>query len=302
MNKKKKKRSEIVSKNMQIRRFKTLYNKSILHLNTFFILIIILISIIFLNTKPVRFNIQKASFIITDFISSNFVNLELYIKNYYDEYIDFIILKYRDRAIYLNDHYNKTQEYIKLEAKIIQLTEENEALKREINYQQNVNINDNFDYFTTKVTYTSANEYGISFIIPLEEKRNIQIGNAVVAENNFIGKISEIYKKRAKVLLLTSPNIKIVGRIPSINADCIVHGLGNNSLIMKNSLAIQYLGEDNIQKLTIGDEVITAGEIDDVPHGLIIGHITKIEGGNAYLTPSANISNISLVKVIYKKP
>lgn len=136
------------------------------------------------------------------------------------------------------------------------------------------------------------------YILNRGTRDNIKNGDPVVADEGFIiGKIISTDQDNSKCMLLTDNQSLIAATIQNgANTVGAVEGEYGLSIIMK------YIPQN--EEVKEGDIVITSGLENNIPKGLIIGHIEKVQTSQdqlfkeAYLAPLVNLEKISLVSVI----
>jgi rod shape-determining protein MreC len=113
---------------------------------------------------------------------------------------------------------------------------------------------------------------------------------AVVNDAGLAGRVVDVAKKTARVLLLTDIN----SRIPVISEASRERAIagGNNS----DTLTLIYLPENS--KLKVGEKIITSGDGRVLPPGLPVGVVTKIEKGIATVKPFVDNYRLEYVSVI----
>ena len=125
---------------------------------------------------------------------------------------------------------------------------ENEELKRLLN-----GINKLPDsYVTAKVISNSSGSYIKTITINVGTKHGLSIGNAVVNNWGMIGRVVEVGKRSARVLLITDINSQIPVYFEKSKHKAIL--IGNNS----DLLEVKYL--KSRVKLFDKDRIITSGE------------------------------------------
>ena len=114
-------------------------------------------------------------------------------------------------------------------------------------------------------------------------------GQAVMAGNALIGRIVDAGRYSSRVLLVTDLN----SRVPVALGNSQIHAIlaGDNS----PAPSLLYLPK-NIQ-VTIGEPVVTSGAGGLIPPGLAIGHVSSAEGGVVRVTPTADFSRLTHVRV-----
>ena len=140
---------------------------------------------------------------------------------------------------------------------------ENEELKKLMNGVNNIPDN----YVTAKVISNSSGSYIKTITINVGTKHGLIIGNAVVNNWGMIGRVIEVGKNSARVLLITDINSQIPVYFEKSKHKAIV--IGNNS----DLLEIKYLKPR--VKLFDKERIITSGEGGLLPRGLPVGLYLK---------------------------
>ena len=140
---------------------------------------------------------------------------------------------------------------------------ENEELKKLMNGVNNIPDN----YVTAKVISNSSGSYIKTITINVGTKHGLIIGNAVVNNWGMIGRVIEVGKNSARVLLITDINSQIPVYFEKSRHKAIV--IGNNS----DLLEIKYLKPR--VKLFDKERIITSGEGGLLPRGLPVGLYLK---------------------------
>ena len=140
---------------------------------------------------------------------------------------------------------------------------ENEELKKLMNGVNNIPDN----YVTAKVISNSSGSYIKTITINVGTKHGLIIGNAVVNNWGMIGRVIEVGKNSARVLLITDINSQIPVYFEKSKHKAIV--IGNNS----DLLEIKYLKPR--VKLFDKERIITSGEGGLLPRGLPVGLYSK---------------------------
>ena len=136
---------------------------------------------------------------------------------------------------------------------------ENEEIKKLLN---GVNkISDNF--VTAKVISNSSGSYIKTITINVGTKHGLSIGNAVINNWGMIGRVIEVGKNSARVLLVTDINSQIPVYFEKSKHKAIL--IGNNS----DLLEVKYLKPR--VKLFDKERIITSGEGGLLPRGLAVG-------------------------------
>lgn len=145
-------------------------------------------------------------------------------------------------------------------AKLQNILSENEALRAQLGF------------FGNKTKSIPSQVLGISrpLIIAPERVENLQIGASVTFGNNFVGTLTEVGTKLAKVKLPTDPSSSIAAVVLLPSGP--VHGnlVGRYGKIM----VLEKIEKQEI--IPPGSLVQTAGE-ENIPTGLILGKVNQVE-------------------------
>jgi rod shape-determining protein MreC len=129
-------------------------------------------------------------------------------------------------------------------------------------------------------------------------KDNLKIGLAVVDEQGvLIGKVVEAKDSISRICLSINPNCEFAA---SIQNQTKTQGLvgGNLGLTIKMSYIPQ------LEKISIGDTIITSGLGGGIPRGLVVGQVTEVRSENnevwqeAMIDPPVDFNNLTVVSVI----
>jgi len=117
----------------------------------------------------------------------------------------------------------------------------------------------------------------------------VELNQAVVYENNVIGKISKVTPYASSVMLLTNPDLSFTTETITNGATGIVHG--GQPIVMDNVVLSEALEKDEI--------VVTKGDIDlsgsGFPPNLVVGKIVSTEKQPSALFHSAQLQSLVAV-------
>ena len=166
--------------------------------------------------------------------------------------------------------------------RINSVVEENEKLKQMLNFLSNYS---NLSYLTTRalVFYDGVRE---NVLIPVGLSDGIKKGQVVVNSEGLVGKVVEVWDRRAKVLLLTDKEFQIGVSVVDKGLRAVVHG-------SDDGLVLSGIEQADIKN---GSLVVTAGDEEDFPHGVYVGHVN---GGEKVVT-SLNPRTLNIVSVLMK--
>jgi rod shape-determining protein MreC len=218
-------------------------------------------------------------------------------------------------GLYLNSAYYKQADkrnlgslVENLESQINFLTSENTKLKllgeenKELREYLNFLEKNRFFYIMGNIiSYGELNrpkeERGV-ITIDRGEKEGVKKGFAVInKEGVIVGKIIGAKDHIATACLITNPNCKIAAALLGKNKTIGV-AEGESGLTVK----IQFIPQtDNI---SAGDTVITSGLGEEIPSGLVLGKVVKINNASnelwqtAIVMPQADFNNLTIVSIL----
>ncbi len=180
------------------------------------------------------------------------------------------------------------------QARVNSLTQENELLKKELNFIEETKAKT----VSAKIVTGISDSLSRSVVISRGSKDGIVKGLAVVSNDGIlIGKIHEVGDSFSKVLLLTDNNSKVAATIQNQSQTAgLVEGQFGLSLSMTN------IPQD--QEIKDGDLVVTSGLEGDIPKGLLIAKVESVSQmeneifKTAILSPIISFDDLSYLLVI----
>lgn len=180
-------------------------------------------------------------------------------------------------------------------ARFAEIEQENQRLREQLQFVEETG----FQTIAAAVIGTDSNDFLRSLLVNRGSDDGLYKGAAVLDEKGvLLGKVLEVDKKTAVVLLLTDSNSSVVGITQESRSTGSVKGELGLSLKM-TSIA----QEDDVKE---GERVVTAGLEEEVPKGLLIGELQEIEGKDnelfkeARVVPFAQFKNIESVFILKK--
>ncbi|MBI2599508.1 rod shape-determining protein MreC [Candidatus Daviesbacteria bacterium] len=164
-------------------------------------------------------------------------------------------------------------------------SQENKALKGQIGQllSENARLRENLAEAQSQVTqqqYLSTANYnllparpvGINRYLKIDQgsTAGVKVGQAVVYNDNFIGKIVQVGERSANIQLLTDPDSKVAAFSQSLSGKAkgvLLGQFGADILLDK------ILHEEKIEE---GDLVYSEGTEGFLPRGLILGRVVKV--------------------------
>jgi rod shape-determining protein MreC len=178
-----------------------------------------------------------------------------------------------------------------------ELEAENRTLRELLHFTQENPI---FDYTTARVTARvigfDPSGFTRYILINAGQKEGIAPGMAVVTERGLVGRVVNVYKNTAKVLLITDPSSSVSAYLQGSQATGMVEGTPDGSLVMR------YIPLE--VKVSVGEIALTSGLGGTLPKGLVIGQVIEIEKKDydlfqeVRLKPSVDFDRLELVLVL----
>ncbi|MBU3733129.1 MAG: rod shape-determining protein MreC [Candidatus Fonsibacter sp.] len=168
-------------------------------------------------------------------------------------------------------NFNIILENKKLKDEIEQLNAE----KRELQFFKNENDNlkrvlgiknrDDYVSVYAKIIHEDTNEFAKNLILTIGSNEGVQLGQAIVRNNVYLGKISEVNLFSSKAMVITDLNSRVPVVIPSRGVNAILkgNGLGGAQLLFLPQNAVF---ENN-------DQIYTSGSDGIIKEGLYVGKI-----------------------------
>lgn len=175
---------------------------------------------------------------------------------------------------------------------------ENQFLSRMLNFD---NHNNRYDLLTARVIANDPNTLGQYAIINRGSRDGLKPGMTVISQDTyFAGAIVSVLPTASKVQLMLSPSSGVGAYDMQTRAQGVVIG--------------QYDGRPQLKfvptsaKLAVGDFIVTSGQANLFPRGLLLGQITAVHRRSeepiqtADIQPATDFGNMELVQVVRNQP
>lgn len=191
------------------------------------------------------------------------------------------------------------QENKALKEQVGQLLSENANLRRQVSETKALLLQ---QQKTDPKTYnlTAARPIGLTRYLKIDKGGGdgIKVGQAVIFQDNFIGRIVQIGEKNASVQLITDPDSKVGAFSQGLegSAKGVLSGQFGTEILMD-----KILHEESIK---LGDLVYSEGTEGYLPRGLILGRVAEVISEEnevfkqAKVVPVFDIRDLELVFVI----
>jgi len=145
---------------------------------------------------------------------------------------------------------------------IAELQNENQRLKKQLNY----NLGDKFEYVTASVVSKSVQNYRSTFDINAGSSAGIEVGQAVMNMGQLIGRISEVFDDRSRMITISDPDFRAAAIISSTKSEGLVRHVAGGVIIEQVPVGSQ-------SKKLLDNTVLTSGLGGVFPPGLLIGRV-----------------------------
>jgi rod shape-determining protein MreC len=181
----------------------------------------------------------------------------------------------------------------------LEVAEENDRLRSQLNFSSSNNFKILLANIVAKESaWLVSNASSRDVIINKGRLDGLRPDLGVVSEEGIIiGKIVEVKDSSSLVCLTTSPGCQLAVSLQNENK---TQGLTDGRLGL--TIEMNYIPQ--LDKINIGDTVISSSLNDSIPRGLVVGRITSVRSESnevwqsANIEPLLNFSNLSVVSVI----
>jgi len=145
-------------------------------------------------------------------------------------------------------------------------------------------------YATARVIANSGGGYVRSMMVNAGSENGAARGQAAIAGEGLIGRLTEVGSRASRVLLVTDLNSRVPVVVQRSRANAVL--AGDNS----ERPRLVYASEPDAIKL--GDRVVTSGEGGVFPPGLAVGVVAAIDQGGARVEPFVDLSQLGYVLLV----
>jgi rod shape-determining protein MreC len=145
-------------------------------------------------------------------------------------------------------------------------------------------------YVTARVIANSGGGYVRSVLIDAGSRQGLARGQAVIAGDGLVGRLTEVGERVARVLLITDLN----SRIPVVVGGAAVAAV----LAGDNSERPRLVYATPPDRIRIGDRVVTSGEGGVFPPNLPVGVVSALDPEGARIEPFVGLSQLGYVMVV----
>jgi rod shape-determining protein MreC len=145
-------------------------------------------------------------------------------------------------------------------------------------------------YATARVIANSGGGYVRTVMVNAGSENGVARGQAAIAGEGLIGRLTEVGSRASRVLLITDLNSRVPVVVQRSRANAVL--AGDNS----ERPRLIYASEPDAIKL--GDRVVTSGEGGVFPPGLAVGVVAAIDQGGARVEPFVDLSQLGYVLLV----
>jgi rod shape-determining protein MreC len=145
-------------------------------------------------------------------------------------------------------------------------------------------------FITARVIANSGGAYVRSLMIHAGSENGVERGQAAMTGEGLVGRVSEVGRQAARVLLVTDLN----SRVP-----VIVEGPQQRALLTGDNSerpCLRYLNAG--AEIKVGDRVVTSGQGGVFPPGLPVGVVASLDGEAPRVEPYVEMSRVEYLRIV----
>lgn len=175
---------------------------------------------------------------------------------------------------------------------------ENEQSARRLATIQNFRSNQNYASIVANVVGRDPSNWNASLIIDKGSAEGLVPGESVVSTLGVVGRIFEVGRNTAKVILLSDPSFAVAAVVERSRENGLLTGT------LEGVCRLQYLTANADVK--VGDQIVTSRLSSAFPEGVLIGKITDVQASSnshtveCLVEPAVDLSQLEEVIVIRK--
>jgi rod shape-determining protein MreC len=145
-----------------------------------------------------------------------------------------------------------------------------------------------------RVIAASADSSSHAIFISRGERDGIRRNMAVITPDGIVGKVFEVYRGTAQVLLLTDKESGVGALLAGTRTQGPVGGVGEPLMVMK------YISND--ENVSVGQQILTSGQDQIFPKDLPVGTVAEVKQGTPFkvirVKPAAHLDRLEEVLVL----
>ncbi len=180
---------------------------------------------------------------------------------------------------------------LRLKAVAIELEAENRRLRNILNFIPEGDVS----YITSRIVGTTGGPYNKSVIINSGTEKGIDKGYIVRNNQGLVGRIVEVGRNSARILLVTDIN----SRIPIITENTREKAI----MIGDNTAMPQLIHLPKDTNISVGEKLVTSGDGKAFPSGVEVGIVQAVTDNSVLIKTSVDWNRLEYISVIdYKNP
>lgn len=171
-------------------------------------------------------------------------------------------------------------------ARLKKLEEENSKLRQHLKFTEEAKVKFILANVISRQIPAAPEEAQTDIIIDKGSRDGLFVGLAVIDKGVVVGKIVKVEENISQVTLVTNSSCKLGATITNLDRTIGVT-TGNLGLTINMNFIPQ------VEKVAVGDLVVTSGLEENIPRGLVIGEITQVSSDSNEIWQSAIIEPIA---------
>ncbi|MGF1476601.1 MAG: rod shape-determining protein MreC [Geminicoccaceae bacterium] len=203
----------------------------------------------------------------------------------------------RDVARDLGEHFALIEENRKLrqqnarlnglESEVTRLRVQNEALRKQLRV---ASVQPQPLIATARVIGDTDSPFVHTRLLDAGSDHGVLAGMAAVNDQGLVGRVIEVGRRSSRLLLLTDLNSRVPVMVASSRDVGIVSGENGKVL----DLAFLPLNP----RVAVGDRIVTSGLGGVLPVGMLVGHVSEVEGGRMAVLPVVDWPRLDYVQLL----
>jgi rod shape-determining protein MreC len=145
-------------------------------------------------------------------------------------------------------------------------------------------------FITARVVGDAGGPFVRTMLLSAGERDGIEKGQAVVADGSFVGRITEVGQRSARILLLTDLNSRVPVALESSRHRAVL--AGDNSRLPR----LEYLPAG--AEVAVGDRIVTSGDGGLFPPGIAVGQVVSVSDSGVRVQPLVELDQLEYVRAI----
>lgn len=145
-------------------------------------------------------------------------------------------------------------------------------------------------FVTGRVIADGGGSFVRTVLINIGLKDGVKKGQAAIGEGGYVGRVTEVGQRAARILLLTDLNSRLPVMIQEGGHRAVL--IGDNSPFPK----LEYLPA--VAKPEIGQHVVTSGDGGQFPAGIPVGEISSVGDNEIRVRPVVDLGRLDFLRIM----